>query len=113
VSALRAHLESDRDGVALVGVILQELLTGVVSPSVSEYVLRVLEPVPLVTLRRETYVLAAQIANDCRSHGVQATGADCLIAAACVETGHLLLTADRDFVRIAEHCGLVLLPPLP
>lgn len=111
VRALRAQLEGD--GVALVGVILQELLTGVRSPRVFDYVRGVLEPVPLLTLDRADHIRAAQIANACARKGVQVSGADCLIAAACVEYGYPLLTADQDFARIARHCDLRLLPPLP
>ena len=32
--------------------------------------------------------------------------------AACVENGFPLLTADQDFVRIARHSNLIVLPPL-
>jgi predicted nucleic acid-binding protein len=101
------------DGIMTLGVILQELLTGVRSQRVFDYVLSVLSQVPLVPLSRDTYVLAARIANQCRRRGVQANLVDFLIAAACVENGYPLLTADRDFSRIARHCELILLPPLP
>ena len=59
------------------------------------------------------HVEAARIANSCSRKGIQTTGVDCLIAAACVEYGYPLLTADQDFARIARHCELRLLPPRP
>lgn len=111
VRALRAQIEGD--GVTLVGVILQELLTGVRTERVFHYVLGVLESVPLLHTNKDTHVQAARIANICARKGVQVSGADCLMAAACVEYGYPLLTADQDFARIARHCDLRLLPPLP
>ena len=108
--AFRRHVR-EGDGVVLAGPILQELLTGIRWPEEFDRLTQSLSHFPLLPASRETYVLAAQISNHCRSDGVQATPADCLIAAGCVEHHYPLLTADRDFVRIAEHCGLVLLPP--
>ena len=48
----------------------------------------------------------------CREKGVQAGPVDCLIAAVCIEQDFPLLTADRDFLRIAHDSELVVLPPL-
>jgi len=98
--------------VLIIGVILEEILSGVRSDKDFDWVLRVLSRVPLIPLGRETYVSAARLRNRCRTQGVQATTVDSLIAATCIEGGYPLLTADRDFVHIAKHSDLVLLPPL-
>ena len=111
VQAFRGHVEAG-NALFLVGPILQELLDGVRTRREFGRLLDILEPFPLLPLERSTFVLAAQIRTACRRRGVQVAPVDCQIAAACVEHGFPLLTADRDFLRIAKHCELILLPPL-
>jgi predicted nucleic acid-binding protein len=112
VTAFVAHVEA-RDDIVLVGPVLQELLTGLRRQQDFERLLLTLSDLPLLRPSRQTYVEAAKISNACRRRGVQTNAVDCLIAASCVQHDYPLLTADRDFARIAEHSGLVLLPPSP
>jgi len=112
VRAFRAHLEA-KDGLFLVGNILQELLDGLRSKKDFDRLVRCLEPFPLIPLERQTYIAAADLRQHCRSKGIHAGAIDCLIAAACVDQGYPLLTADRDFVHIAKHSELVVLQPGP
>mgnify|MGYP001268864378 FL=1 len=107
--AFRWHLESG-DGHFLIGNILQELLDGLRSTKQFDRLLALLDPYPLLELDRQTYVAAARLRAVCRSEGVNAGPIDFLIAAACCQYGFPLLTADKDFVRIAGHCDLVTLP---
>jgi predicted nucleic acid-binding protein len=109
VRAFRACIEAGH-GLVLLGPILQELLDGLRSAKQFTRLLSVLEPFPMATLDRGTFVLAARMRNECRNNGIQAGPTDFLIAAACVESGWPLLTADRDFQRIAASTGLVLIP---
>lgn len=109
VRAFRAHVEAG-DGIFLVGNVLQELLDGVRAPKDFDRLLRVLDPFPLLPLEREAYVAAAELRQSCRVKGIQAGAIDCLIAAACIQHGFPLLTADRDFQHIAKHSDLVVLP---
>ncbi|MHB1155535.1 MAG: type II toxin-antitoxin system VapC family toxin [Phycisphaerales bacterium] len=109
VRAFRACVEADY-GLFLLGPILQELLDGLRSEQQFTRLLTALRPFPLVPLDRQTYVLAAHLRNDFRGKGIQAGPADFLIAAACIESGYPLLTADHDFQRIAADTDLILLP---
>lgn len=109
VKAFRFHVTQE-DGLVLIGNILQELLDGVRSQRDFHRLLTLLKPFPLLELTRETYVEAAQLRNTCRAKGVQAGPIDFLIAAACIEHGFPLLTADRDFSYIANHSDLVVVP---
>lgn len=109
VRAFRVHIEAG-DGIFLIGNILQELLDGVRAKKDFDRLLRLLDPFPLLPLEREAYVGAAELRQRCRSKGVQAGAIDCLIAAACMQHGFPLLTADRDFQYIAQHSELVVLP---
>ena len=109
VRAFRAHLQAD-DGIVLIGTILQELLDGLRDKKDFDRLKRLLDPFPLLPLERANYVAAAALRQHCRTKGVQVTAGDCLIAAACIEHGFPLLTADRDFSHIAKHSELALLP---
>ncbi|MFO0775675.1 MAG: PIN domain-containing protein [Nitrospiraceae bacterium] len=96
--------------VFLLGNILQELLDGLRSSKQCDRLLAVLEPFPMLDLDRGVYVAAARLRSVCRARGVNAGPIDFLIAAACCQYGFPLLTADKDFSRIALHCDLVTLP---
>ena len=110
VRAFRWHLDSS-DGLFLIGNILQELLDGLRTTRQFDRLLALLDPCPLLELNRQTYVDAARLRSQCRSKGVNVGPIDFLIAAACCQHGFPLLTADKDFQRIAKHCDLVTLPP--
>ena len=109
VHAFRRHLESG-DGLFLIGNILQELLDGLRSPKQFDRLLALLDPFPLRDVDRRTYVAAARLRSICRAKGIAAGPIDFLIAAACCQHGFPLLTADKDFMRIAAHCELVTVP---
>ncbi len=109
VRAFRRHLESG-DGLFLIGNILQELLDGLRSSKQFDRLLTLLEPYPLLELDRQTYAAAARLRASCRAKGVNAGPIDFLIASACCQHGFPLLTADKDFSRIAGHCDLITLP---
>jgi predicted nucleic acid-binding protein len=109
VRAFRWHLDSD-DGLFLIGNILQELLDGLRSTRQFDRLLTLLDSYPFLELDRQTYVDAARLRSLCRSKGVNAGPIDFVIAAACCQHGFPLLTADKDFQRIANHCDLITLP---
>ena len=98
------------DGLFLIGNILQELLDGLRSPTQIDRLAALLDPFPLLELNRETYVAATRLRFACRLRGIIAGPVDFLIAAVCCQHGFPLLTADKDFSRIAAHCDLVVLP---
>jgi predicted nucleic acid-binding protein len=100
VRKLTALIEGDQE-LALTCVILQEALQAFRSESVSRRVAGYLEPFPLLDITRTVCVRAARLHRKCASEGVAATTIDCQIAAAAIEHGCPLLTADRDFERIA------------
>lgn len=108
VVAFRAHMESG-NGVYLLGNILQELLDGVRAQRDFDHLVGLLKPFPLIQTLRETYISASKLRNHCRKKGLQASPADFLIAAACIENGYPLLTSDHDFVYISKHCELKVL----
>lgn len=110
VRSFRLHVDAN-DGLFLVGPILQELLDGLRAKKDFDRLHYLLDPFPLLPLERKTYVAAAKLRQRCRANGVQAGAIDCLIAAACIHHGYPLLTADRDFLHIAQHSRLVVIRP--
>ena len=111
VKAMRSRVEGG-DEVVVVGPILQELLSGLKDPATFASLEVEMERFPLLELHRRTYAAAARLTNLCHRAGFQPGAVDALIAAACVEHGCPLLTADAHFLEIARHCELVVLPPL-
>ncbi len=103
-----AELLRDGEDVYLTGTILQEILQAFRTESTFRRVARYLEPFPLLPLERSGHVAAAGIHRACAEKGVTASTIDCQIAAAAIQNDCALLSADRDFERIARHCKLVL-----
>ena len=101
VRKLTAALEANAN-LVLTGLILQEILQAFRLDAAFSSAVEVLRPFPLLELGRSEYVAAARLHRTCTSNGVTATTADCQIAAAAICHDCFLLTADRDFERIAR-----------
>ena len=107
VGILAALLNGNED-IVLIGIILQEILQAFRSDSTVKRVAQYLAPVPLLPLDRSDFVNAATLHRKCASKGIAASTVDCLIATAAINHQCVLLTADKDFARIAQHCKLKL-----
>jgi predicted nucleic acid-binding protein len=108
VQILRSLIEQDQP-VAIPGIVLQELLSGVRTTGEFERLLDLMEGFPLLPAAREHHLEAARISNTCRRAGVSVSAVDCLIAAMAIMAKSQLLTGDEDFERIASCCDLHLL----
>ncbi len=109
VRELRRLIEED-EPVAIPGIVLQELLSGLRDEEQFRKLLRALKGFPCQLASRNHHIAAARLLNRCRAAGVTASAIDCLIAAVCIETGAALLTTDRDFGHIASLSPLRLAP---
>lgn len=96
--------------LAIPGIVVQELLSGVRDDRQAARLQGLIEGFPWVLARREHHLLAARIASRCRRAGVAVSTPDCLIAATAIEEAADLLTLDVDFTRIAQHAELRLFP---
>jgi len=96
--------------VAIPGIVLQELLSGVGDEAQFARLADLTHPFPVIMAERKDHVAAARIANGCRRRGVSVSTIDCLTAALAVERGAALFTLDADFRRMAPYCGLTLFP---
>jgi predicted nucleic acid-binding protein len=108
VAAFRRMLIQDAP-VAVPGIVLQELLSGVRGDTEFSRLKAIMDGFPLVLAESADHVAAARIANACARGGVPTSAVDCLVAALAVSRKAALFTVDKDFARMAPHCGLTLL----
>ncbi len=99
------HARESREELALTQMIYLEVLQGVSSQRQFATAQKVLGAqtmlLPLDAL--ETFVTAAQIYRQARTHGLTIRkSTDCLIAAIALEQGALLVHNDRDFLALAQ-----------
>ena len=107
VRALRDALAGG-EIVATIGVILQELLQGVVPERVRTQITDMFAALEYLTPSREDHVAAAGVRNTLRSAGVQVGTIDALIARLTIAGRHTLLTTDNDFRAASRHISLSL-----
>jgi predicted nucleic acid-binding protein len=93
------------------GLVLQELLQGFSGPKAREQILDRFSALPLLVPERADHVEAAALRNRCRRQGIQIGTIDALLAQLCIRHGLLMLSSDRDFQGMANHCALRLWQP--
>jgi len=94
------------DLVVTTGVVLVELLTGMLPPRVERTLSEQLAPMNLIEPTRDDYLAAAALINECRRQGVQLKTVDAVIAQLAIANDLTLLTTDQDFTHAAEHIPL-------
>jgi predicted nucleic acid-binding protein len=103
-----ALLEGD-EHVALPGIVLQELLSGIAERTQLERVLRAVhDSFPVVLATEGDHLKAADIANACAGAGLALSTPDALIAAQALNRRAGLFTTDADFRRLPAVVGLKL-----
>ncbi len=99
-------LRSDEQ-VALPGIVLQELLSGIAERSQYEKVLTgVRESFSVVLATEGDHLKAADIVNTASAKGIEFSTPDALIAAQALNRRAALLTTDADFAKLAKLAGL-------
>ncbi len=101
VNTLREALQRG-DAIVTTGLILQELLQGVVQPRNRERIAGQFSALPCLMPDRDDHAQAALLHTRCRQRGVQVGTIDALIAQLCIRHQLTLLTTDRDFAAIAR-----------
>lgn len=101
VSALRDALQRG-DTIVTTGLILQELLQGVVQPRSRERIADQFSALPCLMPDRDDHAQAALLHTRCRQRGLQVGTIDALIAQLCIRHQLMLLTTDRDFAAISR-----------
>lgn len=107
-----ALAELIREGRAqLIGVVRQELLSGIREPEKFDQLRNHLRAFDDVRLDAGDYEEAAQIHNRCRSRGVAGSAIDFLICAVAGRRHWQIFTTDSDFDRYQRVLGLILYQP--
>ncbi|MGB6538583.1 MAG: PIN domain-containing protein [Xanthobacteraceae bacterium] len=88
------------------GLVLQEILQGFSGPRARAQILDRFSALPLLVPDRDDHVCAAELRNTCRRRGIQIGTIDALLAQLCIRHDLTMLSADRDFGRIAQHSAL-------
>lgn len=110
---IRAELEQlvGRGQAELLGVVRQELLSGIRDEKQYERLrdrLRPFQDVPLTTGDHER---AAAMFNRCMRAGVAGSDVDFLICAVAERLSLVIFTTDEDFARYSKHLGIRLYSP--
>jgi predicted nucleic acid-binding protein len=99
-------LRSDEQ-VALPGIVLQELLSGIAERSQYQRVLAgVRESFSIVVATEGDHLKAADIVNAASAKGIALSTPDALIAAQALNRRAALLTTDADFAKLTKVAGL-------
>lgn len=110
LTARVAALLASEEEVAVPGLVLQELLSGIAERKQSERVLATLrESFPVVLATEADHLKAAELVNLAVGKGLALSTPDALIAAQAVTRRAHLFTTDRDFPRLAPLTGLRLI----
>jgi predicted nucleic acid-binding protein len=88
----------------LMGLVRQELLSGVRNSPQFEMLRTVLRAFPDVDVETSDYELAARASNQCKSKGVTVSLVDALICAVANARGWTIFTTDQDF---ENHAGIL------
>jgi len=109
VHELSALITENR--VQLLGLIRMEILCGIKDPSLFKRLHMRLASFPDLIIKTETYILAAQFFNLCRSKGIQGSNNDFIICACAVQHDLPILTKDKDFSLYSQFIPIQLFDP--
>lgn len=90
------------------GIVLQELLQGLRRPKARTQIVERFAEIAMITPSRKDHINAADLHNQCRSHGIQVGTIDALLAQAGIQHGLVMLSTDRDFAHVARWTPLKL-----
>jgi len=97
---------SDSGQIILLGVIRQELLSGIRHHEQFNRLRRILNGYSYLNVNLIDHDVAAEYTNRCRSAGLDAGDIDMLICAAAARAEIAVFTTDGDFSRYAKHLPL-------
>jgi hypothetical protein len=99
----------DEDEIVIIGIILQEILSGISNEKLFEEIKNILDDFIYLDITKNDYVFAAELRNKCKSKGVIAGSIDFLIAAIAIRNELQLVTFDKDFFNISRQSDLKIL----
>jgi predicted nucleic acid-binding protein len=109
VAELMAIIQEDRARV--IGVVRQELLSGIKAPAQYEKLRATLRSFPDESIVTSDYEAAAKASNDCRSKGIVVSVVDILICTIALARCWSIFTTDPDFKNYARALPIQLHAP--
>ncbi len=94
----------------LIGIVKQELLSGIKEPERFKKLLSVLSSFEPLLASDADHVLAGRFFSKCRSEGVQGSFSDFLICAQASNHQMSILSSDGDFLHYSKHLPIILSP---
>jgi predicted nucleic acid-binding protein len=94
--------------LAIPGIVIQEICSGLRSDDEMQRLLGLLSSFPQLVASAGDHILAARISNACQRKDVSASTIDCLISAQAITCRGRLMTTDAAFERISSACDLEL-----
>lgn len=98
----------DQSGIAIIGPIRQELLSGIKSKNQFNLLKKRLNSFTDTSLETDDFILAATFFNDCRSRGIQGSHIDFLLCAVASRLKFILFSSDKDFALYHKHLDFAL-----
>jgi predicted nucleic acid-binding protein len=98
----------ERDEIELMGIVKQEILSGLKEPAQFQRITEILSGFSLTLADADDHIVAAEFYNTCRKHGVQGSSIDFLICAMASRRGLSILTTDEDFKRYVKRLPISL-----
>lgn len=94
--------------VVLLGVVRQEILSGIRQPHQYNQLKNYLSGFPHLELDIKDYEVAAEFYNTCRHQGVKGANTDFLICAAAVRRNYSILSTKKDFDNFSQYISISL-----
>ena len=107
-TVLRKIIDNN-DEIVVIGIILQEILSGISNPKLFSEIRRILNDFSYVEIVKNDYIYAAELRNKCKQKGITAGSFDFLIASVAIRNKLILVTYDSDFINISKHTDLKIL----
>lgn len=92
----------------LLGVVRQELLSGIKHPEQFARLRTHLRAFPDIPVDRNDYERAAEISNSCRTRGIAGSSIDFLVCSVALSRQWAIYTSDQDFERYAKYLFVTL-----
>jgi predicted nucleic acid-binding protein len=93
---------AERGEVELIGLVRQEVLSGISDQNRFQDIRERLRVFPDTTLTSADFEEAASLSNRCRRSGIASSTADMLICAVALRNDWQIFSTDRDFVHYAK-----------
>ena len=96
----------DEQQVVMLGVIRQEILSGIQHQEQFERIRNKLRPFPDYPITTTDFETGAEFFNRCRAKGIQGSDTDFLICAVANAYDFTIMTLDKDFENFSKHIDL-------